>query len=261
MLLWRWRNVAVAWQLLAPLFSALLNYRYSPVEQEPAMAGQSQDWQGIQLLSMEERTNYPVCLSIDDQGQDFVLTAQVVDSIAAQRLCDYMHTALEHLSQALTQKPHNRANEIDILPAAERQQLLHDWNDTQVEYGQAETIAGLFEAQVERSPHQIAVICGDQHLSYQQLNAKANQLAHYLRSAGVGPDVLVGLCVERSPEMIIGLLGILKGRWRLCAAGPGLSRRPAGLYAGRCTARGIADPAAGSGAITIQQPGHPALLP
>lgn len=89
-------------------------------------------------------------------------------------------------------------------------QLLIDWNNTQVNYPQNVCIHQLFEEQANKTPEAIAVIFEDQTLTYQQLNEKANQLAHYLRKLGVKPEVLVGISVERSPEMMIGLLGILK---------------------------------------------------
>lgn len=83
-------------------------------------------------------------------------------------------------------------------------------NDTQVDYPQDFCIHQLFEEQVERTPDAVAVVFENQQLTYHQLNSRANQLAHYLRSLGVGADVLVGICVERSLEMVVGLLGILK---------------------------------------------------
>src|ERR1700730_9684400 len=74
----------------------------------------------------------------------------------------------------------------------------------------AEPLPGLFEAQVDRSPDSVALAFGDRRLSYRELNARANRLAHRLRALGVGPDILVGLCIDRSPEMVVGLLGIVK---------------------------------------------------
>jgi amino acid adenylation domain-containing protein len=96
------------------------------------------------------------------------------------------------------------------MTAAERRQLLVDWNDTRVDYPRDKCVHQLFEEQVERTPDARAVVFEDQSLSYGELNRRANQLAHYLRKLGVGPDVLVGVCMERSLEMVIGLLGILK---------------------------------------------------
>ena len=92
---------------------------------------------------------------------------------------------------------------------AERHRLLFEWNET------ATSIRGigvheLFEKQVERTPDAVAVVFEEQQLTYRELNRRANQLAHHLRTLGVGPEVLVGICVERSFEMVVGLLGILK---------------------------------------------------
>ena len=92
----------------------------------------------------------------------------------------------------------------------ERQRLLVAWNATQATYPKEQSIAQLFEMQVERTPEAVALIFDGQKLTYRELNERANQLAHYLRRLGVRPEVHVGLCVERSPEMVVGLLGILK---------------------------------------------------
>jgi amino acid adenylation domain-containing protein/FkbM family methyltransferase len=101
-------------------------------------------------------------------------------------------------------------SELQILTETERHQLLVEWNATQTEYPEDKCIHQLFEAQVERTPDAVAVVFEDEQLTYQELNRRANQLAHYLRELGVGPDVLVGICVERSLEMVVGLLGVLK---------------------------------------------------
>ncbi|NEP72942.1 MAG: amino acid adenylation domain-containing protein [Okeania sp. SIO2G4] len=97
-----------------------------------------------------------------------------------------------------------------ILTEAERHQLLVEWNDTTIEYPKDKCIHQLFEAQVEKTPDAIAVKFEGKKLTYQQLNQRSNKLAHYLKTLGVGVNVKVGICVERSLEMVIGLLGILK---------------------------------------------------
>nr|VFK41503.1 MAG: AMP-binding enzyme [Candidatus Kentron sp. TC] len=96
------------------------------------------------------------------------------------------------------------------LSAAERHEILVEWNDTRTDYPKDKCIHQLFEEQVERTPDAIAVVFGGQRLTYQALNRRANRLARHLQSFGVEPEVLVGICVERSLEMIVGLLAILK---------------------------------------------------
>nr|UXB95126.1 non ribosomal peptide synthetase [Pseudomonas syringae] len=191
-----------------PLFSALLNYRHSSAE---AVIGQAvQLWEGIEVRGGEERTNYPLILSLDDLGEGFSLNVQAIAGIGAQRVCGYMHTALENLVHALEQTPQAPLNSLPILPAAEREQLLVGFNDTKLDYPQQQTIHGLFEAQVERTPQAIAVVHGERRLTYRELNEQANRLAHALCKQGVQPDSRVGICVERGPEMVVGLLAILK---------------------------------------------------
>src|SRR5262249_13096371 len=97
-----------------------------------------------------------------------------------------------------------------LLTTAERQWLWVEWNNTTAEYPQNTCLHTQFEAQVERMPDTVAVVCNAQQLTYSALNRWANQLSHHLRALGVGPEVCVGLCMERSLEMVVGLLGILK---------------------------------------------------
>ncbi|KMN22091.1 non-ribosomal peptide synthase/polyketide synthase [Pseudomonas helleri] len=115
-----------------------------------------------------------------------------------------------NLLRALVDHPERRIGELPMLDASEVQTRVHDWNRTHVEYPTHTSLHVLIEAQVERTPDATALVFGAQSLSYAQLNARANQLAHELRARGVGPDVLVGIAVERSVEMVIGLLAILK---------------------------------------------------
>ncbi|QLE49533.1 amino acid adenylation domain-containing protein [Nostoc sp. C057] len=123
-----------------------------------------------------------------------------------QRWLGYYVTLLE----SVVANPEQSLAELPILTQTQQHQLLVEWNNTKVDYPGEYCIHQLFEAQVERLPDAIAVSFEDQHLTYRELNHRANQLAHYLQSLGVKPDVLVGICVERSLEMVIGILGILK---------------------------------------------------
>jgi amino acid adenylation domain-containing protein/FkbM family methyltransferase len=134
-------------------------------------------------------------------------SADLFEATTITRIAQHFQTLL----QAIVANPQERIAELQLMTIAERHQLLGEWNNVQVDYpGDQCCIHQLFEEQVERNPNAIAVVFGDRQLTYQQLNTRANQLAHYLRSLGVGADVLVGLCVERSLEMVVGLLGILK---------------------------------------------------
>jgi amino acid adenylation domain-containing protein len=114
------------------------------------------------------------------------------------------------LLEAVVLDPDQPVSRLPLLTEAERHQVLLAWNDTQGDYPKASCLHQLFEAQVTRTPEATAAIFGDQVLTYGELNARANQLANHLQTLGVGPEVLVGLCVERSFEIVVGLLGILK---------------------------------------------------
>ncbi|HXI72603.1 MAG TPA: MupA/Atu3671 family FMN-dependent luciferase-like monooxygenase [Verrucomicrobiae bacterium] len=117
---------------------------------------------------------------------------------------------LGNLLAAMTGDPHTTLERLNLLGAAELRQLLVEWNATAAEPPKATCIHQLFEAQARRTPEAVAAICRDRELTYAALNERANQVASHLAKLGAGPDVLVGLCVERSLEMLVGLLGILK---------------------------------------------------
>ncbi|WP_455825751.1 amino acid adenylation domain-containing protein [Pseudomonas graminis] len=191
-----------------PLFSALLNYRHS-TPGEMARDGHG-IWEGVQLLGGEERSNYPLTLSVDDFGTGFGLTVLALPQIGAQRLCGYMHNAVEQLVTTLEQAPATALNHLQMVPAAEHQTLLVEFNATAADFPTGHTVHGAFEVQAERQPDAIAVQQDGESLTYQQLNQRANQLAHHLLELGVQPDDRVALCCRRGPQMLVGLLGILK---------------------------------------------------
>ena len=118
------------------------------------------------------------------------------------------------LLEAAVAAPERAIGSLDILAADERDRILRQWNETARVVAPA-TLPALFAAQAARTPSATAVVFGDARLSYGGLEARANRLAHHLRGLGVGPEVVVGLCVERSPAMV-GLLGILKAAGRIC---------------------------------------------
>ena len=121
-----------------------------------------------------------------------------------------MTSHFQNLREGIVTNPNPALSEIPLLTDAEKHQLLVEWNDTRIDYPRDKCIHELFETQVAKTPDAIAVVFADQQLTYRELNSRANQLAHYLRKLSVGPETLVGICMERSMEMIVGLLGILK---------------------------------------------------
>lgn len=116
----------------------------------------------------------------------------------------------ETLLGGIAANPAKGLGELPLLTEAESHELAHCWNDSAKRFPRQWTLAEWFESQAEKTPHARAVTYQGLHITYQELNLRANRLAHYLRGQGVGPDTLVGLFVERSPELVVGILGILK---------------------------------------------------
>ncbi|HID62186.1 MAG TPA: non-ribosomal peptide synthetase, partial [Anaerolineae bacterium] len=142
----------------------------------------------------------------DGLGGVFEYNVDLFDAATIERMIAHFQTLLE----GIVADPNRPISELPLLTEAERRQLLVEWNDTVADYPQDRCIHELFEAQVERTSDAVAVVFEGEELTYDELNRRANQLAHHLRKLGVGPETLVGICVERSPEMIVGLLGIFK---------------------------------------------------
>ena len=190
----------------APLFSALLNYRYSvkPVSEKAVRV-----WEGIKVIGAEERTNYPITMSVDDRGQGFDLVAQVLPSVGARRFCEYLQTAISAVVSALRDQPGRLACELDVVGESERAQL-QQWGVSAQRYENPEPVHRTIERQVRQTPNAMALVFGAETVSYEELNRRANCLAHRLISLGVKPESRVGIAVERSIEMVVGLLAILK---------------------------------------------------
>jgi aspartate racemase len=116
----------------------------------------------------------------------------------------------QHLLKILAINPEKKLSEISIVNLEEKNRLINEWNNTTERFDKNLTLAELFELQAAKTPDSIAVIAGERKLTYKELNQKANQISNYLKEFRVGPESIVGICIDRSPEMIIGILGILK---------------------------------------------------
>ncbi|OUM04556.1 non-ribosomal peptide synthetase, partial [Pseudomonas syringae] len=192
----------------APLFNALFNYRHSAADMTSDQALSA--WDGIEILSNEERSNYPLTLSVDDMGVGFAVTALALSDIGAQRVCDTLVCALNSLVEALENQPDTALNTLAVLPAAEREQLLHGFNDTAADYPRDKSVHALFEAQALARPDAQAAVHGAESLSYRELNARANRLAHYLSGLGVQAGDAVAILLPRSLDLLVAQLAINK---------------------------------------------------
>ncbi|CAJ9724237.1 non-ribosomal peptide synthetase [Burkholderia pseudomallei] len=199
-----------------PLFTSLLNYRYS----KPKVAA-AHIADGVELLDGHERTNYPVSVDIDDHGDDFKIRAQAAASVDPARVCDFLEVALTRLVDALERDPHGALRQLDILPEVEREEVVRRWNAGEKARPSRLCLHELFERQAARAPDAIAVIQDERALTYAELNRCANRLAHYLRARGVREDDRVALYARRSPELLIGMLATLKAGGAYVPLDPG----------------------------------------
>ncbi|MEO7329500.1 MAG: amino acid adenylation domain-containing protein, partial [Minicystis sp.] len=191
-----------------PLFESLLVFENYPVAEAIRKPGAARE------LSVGEGkatiwTNYPLSVVAAFRGS---LTLRIdydrnrFEDATIDRMLSHLATLLEGIARS----PSAKVESLSILGEAERRTVLEAWNDTQVAYPPETLIHQLFEAQVDRTPDATAVRAGGRELSYRQLDEQANRLAHRLMALGVGPDVLVGVCLGRTAEMVVALLGVLK---------------------------------------------------
>jgi non-ribosomal peptide synthetase component F len=200
-----------------PLFDTLFVFENYPGRATVQEWVRSLEIRQVHLLP---RTHYPLTMLVIP-GPELVLRLSYqrarFDSATMRRMLDHLQTLLE----GMVADPGQHLADLSLLTRAERQQLLVAWNDTHAAYLPAMCVHQVFEAQVERTPDAVAVVFAERALTYRELHTQANRLAHYLRALGVGPEVLVGLCVERSLGLLVGLLGILKaGGAYVCATRP-----------------------------------------
>ncbi|KAB7764409.1 non-ribosomal peptide synthetase, partial [Xanthomonas maliensis] len=198
-----------------PLFSALLNYRHAVQPSTHRRDAETSDvWQGVRVLQAEERTTYPVSVSVNDDGIGFSLDVLVDPRVAVERVTDFMLQALQQLDAALHRTAHSALCALSALPHDEAAWLLGRaaTESTCVAVPQ-HTLSACFQAKVQQHPHATAVIDGALTLSYAQLHAQATQLARRLLAMGVAPGDCVALLLPRSAALIVAEIAVL-----LCGA-------------------------------------------
>ena len=191
----------------SPLFQVMFAWQNTP---KGALVLPGLTLASLAGASPHSTAKFDLTLSLQEAGETIVGGLEYATSLfepsTIERYLGHFRTLLEAMvagdSQAVDRLP--------LLREEERQQVLYEWNDTQVEFPSEECIHELFQAQVSRTPEATAVVFEDASLSYGELNRRANQLAHYLRGLGVKPDARVAICVERGFEMIVALLAVLK---------------------------------------------------
>ncbi|MEP7338239.1 MAG: amino acid adenylation domain-containing protein [Acidobacteriota bacterium] len=188
-----------------PLFQVYFSLQNTP-RSKKELTGVTTDSLGEFRLTAQYDLMLDMMEVGDRIGGFFEYNLDLFDPPTIKRMARHFHNLLA----AAVSAPDQLISRLPLLEESEQRQLLEEWNQPAVASSTEICLHQLFEAAAHRTPDAVAVSYEDEELSYRELNARANQLAHYLRKAGVGPEVLVGVCVERSVEMITGLLGVLK---------------------------------------------------
>jgi len=199
-----------------PLFQVMLAFQNRAV---PHLALRHLRSESVDVGGVASKLDLTLSLAEqDDQIVGFFeYSVDLFDESTIERMAGHFQTLL----RGIIADPGQRLSAMPMLNETERHRVLREWNDTKRAHPIEQSFHQLFEAQARKTPNATAVVFEGQRLTYEQLNARANQLAHYLQKLGVGPDVLVGICAERSLEMIVGLLGILKAGGAYVPLDPG----------------------------------------
>lgn len=190
---------------ISPLFQVMFAFQNNSID-----PWNLQDLTVTELEVEHQTAKFDLTLFLEFTPEGLVGVWEYNRDLFAAATVERMAEHFQTLLAAIVRDPHQSIATLPLLTSTEQHQLLKELNNTQVEYPRIESIPQLFLAQVERTPDAIAVIFENQQLTYRELNEYSDRLADYLRQLGVKPEVLVGICVERSLLMVIGLLGILK---------------------------------------------------
>ncbi|WP_159787326.1 non-ribosomal peptide synthase/polyketide synthase [Streptomyces sp. NHF165] len=190
----------------APLFTTVLNHRHNSAGDAGTVLPA-----GTDVLAFRERTNYPLLVSVDDEGHDLAYTVQAAAAIDPAAVTGLLLATTERVVTALEQAPHTPLAGIDVLPPDERHRILVQLNDTG-RPDPAATLADVFADRAAATPEAEALAFGTERerLTYAELDERANRLARHLLAHGAGPEARVVLLMDRSPELIVALLAVLK---------------------------------------------------
>ena len=206
--------------------------------------GTSLNWGGLDVAPFElaqMEGQFDLTLELMQAGESLGGVLKYNTDLYEPATIARMEQHFRTLLNGIVENPRQRISDLPLLTEEEVQQVLVEWNQTRRTHSDPLYLHERFEVQVERMPHAVAVVCESQQLTYAELNLRANQLAHRLISLGVGPDVPVGICAERSCEMLVGLLGIMKAGGYLCPIRSRLSQRALDLHAIRRAALCVVD--------------------
>ena len=199
-----------------PIFQVIFS-----LQKQPPEPLQLEDLNIEAISGQGASAEYDLSLYLEEKPEGiqgyFEYATALFDRSTIERLSDHFAVLLE----AIAKNPDRALWQFPLIGTEERERLLVQWNRTQHEYDQELCVHELFSQRVRRAPTAVAVVCAGQSLTYAELNRKSNQLAWYLRDRGIDPDQRVGICVERSLEMVVGLLGILKAGGAYVPLDPG----------------------------------------
>jgi amino acid adenylation domain-containing protein len=189
----------------SPLFQVMFALQNTPVAELPM--------NGLKLTPLKlgsTTAKFDLTLDITEEADGLHASLEYNTDLFAPETINRLLAHFEVLLGGVVADPSQRITALPLLTEAERKQLLFDWNAGAAEFPADACVQKLFEAWAEKNPQAIAAVFGDERITYGELNRRANQLAHYLRKQGVGPEVLVGISVERSLEMLVAIIGVLK---------------------------------------------------
>ena len=259
----------------APLFTAILNYRHAVAPAPGAATGAAVPG-GIETVFVRERTNYPLTVSVDDNGSGFGVTVKAAEPGDPELVAGLLATAAAGLVTALEQGPGALLRSVPVLDAAQREQLTDGWNDTAVPVTGEQTLPGLLAGQARVRPDAVALVCGDGQVTFGELGAAAGRLAGVLAGLGAGPEAVVAVAMERGISLVVVLLAVWKAGAAYLPVDPGypaartqfvlgdarpavIVTGPGGLAAGVAVPAGV--PVIAAGYPVPEAPGPAAVRP
>ncbi|MEV0569340.1 amino acid adenylation domain-containing protein, partial [Dactylosporangium sp. NPDC050588] len=242
-----------------PLFTTLFNYRHDAV----TGSGDAVAFDGIRQVYFRERTNYPVAVSVDDDGTGFTLDVDAVAPIDPHTIAAMLRTATAGLVTALEAGAPAELASLPVLDPAGREQVLSEWNGTAVARP-ATTVADLFAVQAARTPQAPAVVFDGATATFAELDARAARVAAHLRSLGAGPESVVAVRLPRSIDLVVAVLGVVKAGAAFLPVDPDLPDERVAFMLADADARIVLSdvdvPATGAQQPVTVDPGHPAYV-